>query len=191
MEYKYLGNIDYDGSQLHHAFAYEQANILGPSIVCFIGKVDVKEHLVDLEDAISNDFIKSKRMINFIIEIPEASIREMVVWQRFFIHLLAEKMRNVCNHIKIVTDGDDIMINEKKLSVSIATLSRFSGLVHVGLNLEVGEGCPVAAIGLNELTYFAGDWGASIGFTLIEEVAKEFAKEYTDIIRASYKVKEV
>jgi len=190
MEFKYLGEIDYDGSQLHHAFAYEKANILGPSIVSFIGKAEVKDHLVDLEDKISNDFIKSKRMLHFIIEIPEASIREMVVWQRFFIHMIAEKLRNIGPLIadKIITDGDDIMISEKKLSVSIATLSQFSGLVHVGLNYEVGEGCPVAAIGLKQLTYFGT---SESSLNIILEVAKEFVQEYNDIIRASYKVREV
>lgn len=188
MQYKYLGEIDYDGSQLHHAFAYEKAGILGPSIVSFIGKAEVKEHLVDLEDSISNDFIKSKSMLQFIIEIPGASIRETVVWQRFFIHMLAEKLRNTCDLLKIITDGDDIMVYEKKLSVSIATLSRFGGLIHTGLNIEVGEGCPVAATGLKELTYFGV---STFSINVMLEVAQEFAKEYDDIVRATYKVKDV
>lgn len=190
MEFKYLGDMDYDGSQLHHAFAYEQANILGPSIVSFIGNAEVKDHLVDLEDKLSNDFIKSKRMLHFIIEIPDASIREMVVWQRFFIHMLAEKLRTIFEFHpeQVITDGDDIIIYEKKLSVSIATLSRFGGLVHVGLNIEVGEGCPVDAFSLNDTTYFGS---SDYNLNVILEVANSFANEYDDIVRATYKVKEV
>jgi len=191
MEYVHLGNIDYDGSQLHHAFAYENASILGPSIVSFIGKAEVKKHLVDLEDKISNDFIKSKKMLHFIIEIPDASIREMVVWQRFFIHMLAEKLRRMDTtngQINIDIDGDDIMVSERKLSVSIATLSRFSGLVHVGLNIEVGRGCPVAAIGLENI--FPEEWKRE-QIEAVKEVASKFAAEYNDIIRATYKVREV
>jgi len=186
MKYKYLGQIDYDGSQLRHAFAYEKQKILGPSIVYFEGKAEVKEHLVDLEDSVNNDFIKSEKMMHFIIEIPDASIREMVVWQRFFMRMIVDKLRIICANSKVFIDGDDIMVDEKKLSVSIATLSHFSGLVHAGLNIEVGKGCPIAAIGLREIvpSYVSiPKFGA--------EIVQDFAKEYDDIVRASYKVQGV
>ena len=182
MKYEYLGELDYDGSQLHHAFAYESANILGPSIVCFVGAASVKEHLVDLEDSISDDFIESEKMLHFIIEIPNASIRETVVWQRYFIRLISDKLHSFLTNEKIIVDGDDILIGEKKLSVSIATLSHFSGLIHVGLNIRVGQNCPVAAIGLEGVSriyppiYFG------------KELIQKFAEEYDDIVNASYKV---
>ena len=181
-----LGRMDYDGSQLHHAFAYEQAKELGATICYFRGSANVKEHLVDLEDSLANAFIKSEEMWHFIIEIPEATITEMVVWQRLFISMCIDELLtyNICPK-NITRKGDDIMVGDSKLSVSIATLSRFSGLIHVGINIKVGEDCPVDATGLadfmstNDLLVFG------------QIMAVEFSDEYNDIKNATFKVIEV
>lgn len=187
MEVVELGKMDYDGRQLHHAFAYEMKGILGPTISSFIGEAAVKEHLVDLEDSLADDFIRSKSMAHFIIEIPGADIREAVVWQRLFIHMIASDLKKVFD-ITSQLKGDDILIDGKKLSVSIATLSRFSALIHVGINIDVGEGCPVVAVGLNEFSAFPDE---SCRFIWVNRIAKRFAEEYTDIVNATYKVIEV
>jgi hypothetical protein len=182
----YLGQLDYDGSQLHHAFAYEKAGVLGATICYFKGKANVKKYLVDLEDSFANDFIKSKEMWHFIIEIPGATITEMVVWQRLFISMCVDILKEECKGFIITRRGDDIMVGNRKLSVSIATLSRFSGLIHIGVNIKVGEGCPVDAIGLSDCT--------KEGYSLIfggKGMADTFAKEYDDVKKATYKVKEV
>lgn len=198
-----LGNMDYDGSQLHHAFAYEQRRVLGPSICVFRGAANVKEHLVDLEDSLADDFIKSEEMWHFIIEIPGATITEMVVWQRLFIFMCIDHLR----YIQVAKDacriGDDIMIEPDesdsygmiepdepggeydKLSVSIATLSRFSGLIHVGININVGEGCPVEATGLKD---FVDQKDVDL---FGKRMASNFVCEYNNIIEATYKVTEV
>lgn len=175
----------YDGSQLHHAFAYEQADELGATICYFTGAADVKEHLVDLEDSLADDFIKAKKMWHFIIEIPEAAITEMVVWQRLFICMCIDHLKVNFKDLTITRKGDDIMIGDSKLSVSIATLSRFSGLIHVGINIEVGEGCPVKAIGLADFT------DSIYQFSFGRDIANIFAEEYIDIKDATFKVIEV
>ena len=182
-----LGRIDYDGSQLHHAFAYEQANKLGATICYFRGAAEVKEHLVDLEDSLADDFIKSEEMWHFIIEIPKATITEMVVWQRLFISMCIDNLRafEAVLELGITREGDDIMVGDRKLSVSIATLSRFSGLIHVGININVGEGCPVEAIGLNE---FIKERCSSI---FGGNMAVAFVEEYEDVKNATFKVIEV
>ena len=179
----------YDGAQLHHAFCYENGGPLGPSITYFEGPAEVKDHLVDIEDRLANDFIKSANMWHFIIEIPNASLTETVLWQRTFISKCVDWIRKYRVKIDVVQDGDDIMVLNheehtlRKLSVSIATLSRFSGLIHVGININVGEGCPVPAIGLHEFTMHGGRFAS--------DVSKVFADEYDDILRATYKVSEV
>lgn len=182
----HLKQMDYDGSQLHHAFAYEQAKALGATICYFRGSANVKEHLVDLEDSLANDFIKSKEMWHFIIEIPEATITEMVVWQRLFISMCIDNLRKECNNARMIRRmGDDIMVGLRKLSVSIATLSRFSGLTHIGINIEVGEGCPVSAIGLDDFT--SDEYSVTFG----RDMAELFVDEYKDIKDATFKVIEV
>lgn len=176
----------YTGVELHHAFAYEEAFQLGPTISFFVGAADVKEHLVDLEDSLQNDFIKSERMVHFIIEIPNISIQETVVWQRLFIRLVAEKLIKEVEGIDIEIEGDDIMIEGQKLSVSIATLSQFSGLIHAGINVHVGAGCPVDAIGLAD--FGALDSHSEGDYKWASDVAINFANEYKDVVKATYKV---
>lgn len=189
--------LDYDGSQLHHAFAYEKANILGDSIVSFIGSANVKEHLVDLEDSLANDFISSDQMIHYIIELFGANITETVLWQRV---LVKEIIDNLCQgshaHFwQFSRKGDDVMYllpsikfseasTLHKMSVSIATLSHFSGLIHLGINIKVGENCPVAAIGLKDLGYNDSD---IVKFQ--EDTVNLFVKEYESVKKATYKVR--
>lgn len=181
-----LMQMDYDGSQLHHAFAYEQVRELGATICYFRGAANVKNHLVDLEDSLADDFIKSDEMWHFIIEIPEATITEMVIWQRLFISMCIDQLKSGGKNIfKITRNGDDIMVGSRKLSVSIATLSRFSGLIHVGINIEVGKGCPVAAIGLGNII-------SPASYLIFgKEMATAFVKEYDDVKNATFKVIEV
>ena len=76
------------------------------------------------------------------------------------------------------------MIDGKKLSVSIATKSTTSILIHTGLNID-SEGAPVKASGLT----------SELGITDIKEFAIEvmeaYAEELKDIELASTKVRGV
>ncbi len=186
----YKKEMKYDGSQLRHCFAYGMSEYLkGDSIVSFIGPCEVKEHLVDLEDSLSNDFISSENMMHFIVEIFDVNMTEAVLWQRTLIHIIMEELRVFTGDI--FRTGDDMMFlgndgDFYKLSVSIATLSRFSGLIHVGINIVPGKDCPVKAIGLKEL----GLDDKNIK-QFQEEVVSRFAKEFEDIKNATYKVIDV
>lgn len=186
-----IGEMDYDGSQLHHGFAYRNGSPGGPSISYFTGSADVKHHLVDMEDSLADDFIKSDNMAHFIIELPGADIRETVVWQRFFIRMILRDIEQRClgegSNYHCEINGDDIMIDDSKLSVSIATLSMFGGLIHVGINITVGSECPVDAVGLEDLDIF-DQYSTTSWDIWAEEVAREFADEFEDIVRATYKV---
>lgn len=190
MKYKFLDEEQkYDGSQLHSHFGYENG-VEGNSIVCFIGPAEVKEHLVDCEDRKNDDFISSEQMLHFIIEIFDVSLREMVVWQRLFIaqivNLLKRSFPETTSIEEAFRAGDDIIIRGRKLSVSIATLSPVSGLIHVGLNINVGEDCPVSAIGFKEF----GDIGYDIKVIAIT-LMDRFREEFESIQKSCYKVKGV
>lgn len=178
----------YDGSQLHSHFGYENG-VEGNSIVSFIGPAEVKEHLVDCEDKQIGDFISSKRMMHFIIEIFDISLREMVVWQRLFIIQITDILSRMFleRGISVCCDGDDIFVDGKKFSVSIATVSPVSGLIHVGLNIEVGNNCPVKAIGFNEVEGHIITNEREIAFVLMQR----FVIEFKGIKKACYKVKGV
>jgi len=87
-------------------------------------------------------------MLHFIIEHFDRDLEKAVLRQRLLISIIVELL-NVMGY-KPVRDGDDIFIDDAKLSVSIATLSPVSSLIHVGLNI-IGQGAPVKAIGLEEI----------------------------------------
>ena len=86
--------------------------------------------------------------------------------------------------IFVVRNGDDLMIDGRKLSVSIATKSTTSILIHTGLNID-SQGAPVSASGLSsELNIFDIKEFANT-------IMKRYSDEIEDIILASTKVRGV
>lgn len=182
--------IKYIGSQLAPHWIYKNFHILGDAIVSFVGETDVKiTEMVDIEDVISNSPIYSKKMVSFIIEQFGISLSECVLRQRFLICIIIEELRKILkDKFQIRRSGDDIFVNidgkDKKLSVSIATKSTTSGLIHTGLNIDP-TGAPVDACGLT----------TDLGITNIEEFAKNVMKRYIEenkeVIEATCKVRGV
>lgn len=76
------------------------------------------------------------------------------------------------------------MIDGRKLSVSIATKSITSVLIHTGLNI-LSEGAPVKASGLKSELGIEDIKGFAV------EVMKRYSEELKDIILASTKVRGV
>lgn len=144
--------IDYDGSAIRSHWAYKNFGILGSSIVVFRGKCDVKmEEMIDIEDLRQQKEIKSDDMVHYIIEVFETpSVFLASVLQKLFIAKLCEVLEEY--GVKASRYGDDIYVDGKKLSISIATVSPVSIKIHIGVNVEA-KGIPkdVNAIGLKEL----------------------------------------
>ena len=175
--------IKYIGSQLQPHWIYKNFKMQGDAIVAFIGECEVKlTEMVDIEDVINNEPIYSKSMLSFITEQFNINLVEGVFRQRLLICIIKELLEK--RGIFVVRNGDDLMIEGKKLSVSIATKSTTSILIHTGLNIE-SEGAPVKASGLT----------SELGITDIKEFAmdvmKAYAEELKDIELASTKVQGV
>ncbi len=175
--------IKYIGSQLQPHWIYKNFKIQGDAIVAFIGECEVKlTEMVDIEDVINNEPIYSKSMLSFITEQFNIDLVEGVFRQRLLICIIKELLEK--RGIFVVRNGDDLMIDGKKLSVSIATKSTTSILIHTGLNID-SEGAPVKASGLT----------SELGITDIKEFAIEvmeaYAEELKDIELASTKVRGV
>ena len=155
----------------------------GDAIVAFLGecKVDLTE-MVDIEDVINNEPIYSKYMLSFITEQFGVNLSEGVFRQRLLICIIKELLEE--RGIFVVRNGDDLMIDGRKLSVSIATKSTTSILIHTGLNI-LSEGAPVKASGLT----------SELGITDVKEFAIEVMKRYSeeieDILLATTKVRGV
>ena len=140
-EYFIEKEIKYIGSQLSPHWIYKNFNLIGDSIVSFIGEVDVNlNEMVDIEDVINNEPIYSKKMLNFIIERFDIPLNQMLCEQRLLVCLIKEELER--HNIKVTREGDDLFIDNKKLTVSIATKSLTSCLIHTGINIE-SDGAPI------------------------------------------------
>ena len=176
-------NIKYEGWQLCPHWIYKNFKIQGDSIVAFIGECEVKlTEMVDIEDIINNEPIYSKSMLSFISEQFNVGLVEGVFRQRLLICTIKEVLEK--RGFKIVRDGDDLFFEGKKLTVSIATKSMTSILIHTGINID-SSGAAVKASGLT----------SELGIKDINEFALEvmdkYSKEIDDIILASTKVRGV
>lgn len=140
----------YDGTQLRSHWIYETFDMVGDAMVAFIGPANVTiEHMVDLEDVKKKAPISSPLMLHFIGEWFMDSLDMGILLQHLFVNevyeLLLEKgIQNLSRQ------GNDIYYKQRKLSVSIATRSPVSVLMHTAVNIET-EGTPVPTSGLREL----------------------------------------
>ena len=184
MKTKFINEeIKYIGSQLQPHWIYKNFKVQGDAIVAFIGECEVKlTEMVDIEDVINNEPIYSKLMLSFISEQFGIGLVEGVLRQRLLITIIKELLEE--KGIFVVRNGDDLMIDDRKLSVSIATQSITSVLIHTGLNI-LSDGAPVQASGLK----------SELGIEDIKEFAIEvmsrYANELEDIVLASTKVRGV
>ncbi len=184
MLYKLLDKeIKYEGYQLAPHWIYKNFKIQGDAIVAFCGECEVKlTEMVDIEDVINNEPIYSKNMLSFITEQFNIELVEGVFRQRLLICSIKEALER--RGVKIVRSGDDLFVDGKKLTVSIATKSLTSILIHTGINID-SKGAPVKACGLEN------DLKISDIKDFALEVMENYSNEIDDIILASTKVRGV
>jgi hypothetical protein len=176
-------NFKYDGSQLHSLFAYLDFKLMGDSIVAWRGACDIPfMHMVDGEDLLDQSAIRGSDMLHFIIEIFDRGLREAVFTQRLFAAQVMDVLKSYKPELQIVRQGDDLYWNDKKLSISIATVSPVSAMIHFGLNIA-NAGTPVPTCALS-------DWGIEPQ-KFAQDCIKKFSSEYDSIIQATQKVKPV
>ena len=175
--------LNYDGSQLQSLFAYKNFGIMGDSISIFRGSCRVEQNeMVDMEDVLAQDWIYSEDMLHFIIEHFDMDLEKTIIRQRLLIATIKEKIEEI--GIKTLNrSGDDLYEGDKKLSVSISTLSPVSSLIHCGLNIS-NKHTPIPTIGLADLQI-----QDSLSFG--ESVAKHYCDEFVSMRLARCKVRGV
>ncbi len=173
--------ICYTGAQLRSGWIAEAAGLAGDAAVAFIGPCEVApEHMVDREDLEAGARIASPAMVHVIVEHAGADLDLIVARQRLLIAIALELLNRHLGEPLLRREGDDLYLRDRKLSVSVATTSATSGLIHAGFNLR-GEGAPVPAIGLEELGKDARIFAA--------ELLSAYAEEIADAHRAAEKVR--
>jgi uncharacterized protein len=152
MQIKYINkSIQYTGAELASLFAYKNFGLQGDSVIAFCGAcfVDI-DNLIDQEDVRRKAFIRSAEMVHFIGEKFDLDLAEGVLRQRLYIALIKETLEALKPKLLIQRKGDDLFIDDQKLTVSIATLSPVSTLIHIGVNVS-SKNTPVKTIGLADL----------------------------------------
>lgn len=178
-------NEAYDGSQLSSLRNYLKFGLLGDSIVSWIGPCNVTpEHMVDGEDLLAHAEIKGDKMLHFIVELFDSSLFAAVGVQRLLAAIVKDSIRSTSTKTALVTqltrDGDDIFCDDGKLSISIATQSPNSSLIHFAVNV-VNRGTPIRTISLEEF----GVEPVSFAKTVMDQ----FGREVLSIRDATRKVR--
>ncbi len=178
-------NSKYDGTQLRSLYGYLEHKILGDSAVSWAGACDVSfEHMVDGEDLLDRSAIRGSNMVHFIVEVFDQSLMSGVLLQRLFANIVRDVLIELSplKNLEILRIGDDLYWKNKKLSISIATRSPVSTMVHFAVNVS-SKGTPVDTAGLEDLKIQPQKFG--------EKCLEALKEEYESSLDATRKVRPV
>ena len=164
--------FDYDGSQISSLWAYNSFGVQEDSIVVFRGSCDVKiEHMIDLEDRRANESIWSEDMVSFIIEhFDSTDLKLIYARQRLFTAIVREYLAE--RGIATAREGDDLFLEGKKLTVSIASTSPVSQKIHFGINVTHDVYGNLEEAGIKKAEDIA---------RIMQEIGECYVREFEDI----------
>lgn len=141
--------LTYDGTQLSAHWIYRKCDLQGNALISFIGACDVPIHqMVDIEDVKSQSPIYSEAMVHFLGEFFDLDLEKTVYRQRLLMVNIKELLEQKLTRV-LTRKGDDIYDGDLKLTVSIATLTSVSTLIHAGINIS-SHNTPVPTRGLED-----------------------------------------
>lgn len=141
--------MDYSGKELEPHWIYRNFDILGDAVIAFCGEANVSQSfMLDQTDILDKAYIYSPLMLNFIIEHFDNDLNLALYRQRMFLIGIKDELEQL--GIPIVRRVEALYADNRKLTVSVASSSNVSTLVHTGINIETA-GTPVKTAGLAEL----------------------------------------
>lgn len=151
MRYRFIKEeIAYTGEQLHSNFAYTTLGIVGDSIVAFAGFCDVKlKEMVDIEDLKAGKAIYSESMLHFIIEHYDTDLEKTVLRQLVIADIVKDLVNEIKGKVIVKRVHSDLYDEDAKLSISVATVTPISSLIHFGINIT-STNTPVKTKGLKD-----------------------------------------
>ena len=174
----------YDGPLIHSRFAYNffrNKTLPIGNIIAFRCPMDVSVGgMIDQEDVLQNDFIRSDDAINFCWEIPNLCKLGAVSFQRLLNTQIAAILSNKYIKKPIEVDGDDLMVHAEfegsdgtlqkvgKCSVSITYSKDNVAIGHTGINVNAGRFAPNFAYSTN----------------LTDDQCEQFMKDVIDLFYA-------
>lgn len=179
--------LKYDGSQLRSNFANTQFKVNGDSMVAWRGACDVTlEFMVDGEDREAGSKICGDDMIHFIIEVGGFNLIGITALQRLFAAVAKDVVMSLSPEKNLVAEmrreGDDLWFGKRKLSISVATMSPNSAMIHFAVDVTNG-GTPVPTISLTDLKIDSYEFARIL--------LERFQREFLGLYSASEKVSSV
>jgi uncharacterized protein len=177
-------SIDYDGSQLRSGWIEKVTQLTPDVLVGFVGGCNVTpEFMVDQEDLKAGHTIFSHKMLHFIGEFQDMDLERAILKQRLLISQIQQLLQCHEPSLSLLRTGNDLYEEDQyKMTISVATTSEVSSLIHAGINIE-SEGTPVPTKGLKEL-YIHHE-------PLAQAVLRNFQEELKSVPRDITKVKKV
>jgi len=171
--------IVYTGAQLKPHWIYEKTSIKGDSAVAFLGPCKVElEYMVDLQDRYAGKLIEADDMLHILTEHFGVTLYETVLLQRLLVFDAFESL--ILRGVReLRREGDDLFVRDGKLSISVATVSPVSGLIHLGLNVT-NEGTPTKTASLSDVGIEP--------LPFAEELLKMYCEECAKVVDAAVRV---
>jgi uncharacterized protein len=165
----------YDGSQLRSLFGYLSHGVQGDSVISWVGPCAISnEHMVDGEDLLAGETIAGDQMVHFVVERFGHSLASAVALQRLFASIVMDLFRDHVDDPETAEmfrrEGDDIFFGPGKMSISIATVSPVSALIHFAVNVT-NEGTPVKTASLSDIDFAPEEFARVAMKKLADEVA--------------------
>jgi len=144
--------ITYDGSQLRAHWLLARFGLVGDALVGFRGPCLVSTgEMADLAD-VDGPGIAGDDMVHFVWEsFAQPDLLLAVHRQRLLSAQAAEVLRELVPGSAVRRTGDDLWVGDGKLSISIATVTPVSSLIHFAVNATDG-GAPVRTTNLASLS---------------------------------------
>jgi len=182
MRYRLIKDeITYTGGQLRSNFAYTTFGIVGDSIIAFCGMCDVKlKEMVDIEDLRAEKAIYSESMLHFIIEHHDTDLEKAVLRQLLLTNIVKDSLNDITGKCVVKRVNSDLYEEDAKLSISVATVTPISSLIHFGINIT-SINTPLKTKGLKDYNIDP--------YEFANLVMDKYTKEHDKINTARCKVK--
>ncbi len=133
--------MNFTGEQVRSLFAYDTFNILGDSIVAFIGTCDVSlKEIVDLELAKGGKRPPyCSKMLHFIAEHFELDLEKAILREYLLLNIVKDLINEKLERNAIKRVGTELYENDARIAFSLASSSPVSSLVYVGVALVSSE----------------------------------------------------
>ncbi|HEX9913013.1 MAG TPA: DUF366 family protein [candidate division Zixibacteria bacterium] len=144
--------VKFTGEQLCSHWAYTNFDLLGDSILSFIGPCELEEkYLVGIDHYKKKTRIRSEKMLHFVVEHFDLDLEKAILKQKLIVSILKDKLNHRLKGDILQKWGDDIFDGDAKLTISTVTRTKVSTKIHLAINIS-SHNTPVKTKGLEDYT---------------------------------------